>query len=137
MSYVAGDYIYTINGYEEATPDMPLPVKAVENPIDAIASDGRLIILNRKKNIFTTYGGFNSLYVSGKGYIGSQSDAVNLVEFQQYVLVLGTSQLKCITSVDYTYSVDGATVTETRFSLSLVTRSTSLFKQGSFTVYNQ
>jgi len=133
LSFVWPDYIYTIHTSADV-----IKVQSVPNVIDAIYFKWRNYIIDSAKHVYVWDQWFFAWYFNIDSLIWALDDVVNIIDFQDYVLLLWLNQIKVVQSENVVLTqTSGTSVVKAVFKIVWVTTAFWLFNQSSFVVYNQ
>ncbi len=112
-----------------------LPVVWVSDPIDFNLYKWRLYILASNGWVFVSEAWFYNAYFWLSSFIGSSPSAFNIIDFQDFVLILWKNFID-IVKTD-TVQIWTTSEIKTYFSIANVSRSHGIYQQNSFNIYNQ
>jgi hypothetical protein len=129
LAFVGGDGIYCLH-----TDANIIKVPGTNNAVDCVYRKGKLFFVDTNYVIYAGVGylyfGFHQTQAS---IVGSAYGCFNMVEFQDYLLLLGNNFIKLLKETQVIVS----NTTSVQFTVQPVIESFGAFQQGSFRVYNQ
>lgn len=95
LSFIGPSYIYTVPEYDmtEHTPRV-FPLRAFNDPVDCAYANGKLYAIERSavakysRNVIKGAEGKNAGYRGSDTLLSSVTEAFNILQFQNYVLVI-------------------------------------------------
>jgi hypothetical protein len=129
LSFIAGDGVYCIH-----TDANIIKIAGTGNCVDAIYRKNKFFFVDTNYVIYAGVGylyfGFHQTQAS---IVGSAYGCFNMVEFQDYLLLLGNNFIKLLKETQVIVS----NTTSIQFTVQPVIETFGAFQQGSFRVYNQ
>lgn len=129
LSFVAEDYIYNIQDDASVT-----PVKTIASPMDAVYFNDNYYIVDQSSDLHIGGYGIFAAYFSGKSNLGSYPDTFNIINFKDYILLVGNKWISAVRSMN---RIDNTWATVTDRVVIPVSHEVAMLSQWAYTIYNQ